>query len=721
VLKHVNSGSFNAEASDTAHRKTIPAPSQLTSEPNFRLIAESSADVILKIGSDGLANYVSPSCAKVFGRPPEELIGDGSPAFVLPEYLPELEELRARIIAGECSEAVSTFRVLRGDGEVIWVESNARLIRDLQTGEAGEMTVVMRDITDRKELEQRLATLAANFDIALSNMHQGLCLFDRDERLVFSNRRVFELFGITPGDSPPGTHYRDFLQICRSSLSGEPSTDGALEEAYRRHRACINLPEGGLIIAQLAEDCVLAITHRPLPEGGWVTTYEDITERRRTEERIAHMALHDSLTDLPNRAAFSQSLDLALKQAAGGETRVAAIAIDLDRFKEINDSRGHAAGDDFLKILATRLILAIEQGEFIARVGGDEFAAAKAYVDQRDLEDFIHRLEQALSLPIEIGNTSLTPAASIGIATAPQDGETRETLLNNADLAMYRAKRMVDQHICFYEPRMDEIARSRRLLAADIKRGMERAEFSLAYQVQRSLSTKAVLGYEALLRWCHPARGQVSPVEFIPIAEESGAILELGEWALRRACADAVKWEGAEKVAVNLSPVQFAHRDLPGLVRSILLETGLSPHRLELEITESTLIGDKNRALHILRQIKAMGVTIAIDDFGTGYSSLDTLSSFPFDKIKIDRSFLADASAKPQAAAIIRAVVALGQSMCVPVLAEGVETEEQLSMLQQQGCQEGQGYLLGRPGPYGGRSDALACASVKARPSGNVA
>ena len=427
-----------------------------------------------------------------------------------------------------------------------------------------------------------------------------------------------------------------------------------------------------------------------------------IDDRTRSDafRRLHHLAMNDALTGLPNRANFNDYLDREIDRAKVLGCKVAIVGIDLDRFKEINDLWGHGAGDLALKTLAGRMSALLQEGEFVARLGGDEFAGIKRMKGQSDLVDFVSRLETALSAPVRIADFETATGASLGVAIYPNDAHNRETLVNNADLAMYRAKANVTQAVCFYEQAMDEAVRANRTLANDLRDAVENGQLDLHYQVQTSVPTGDIRGYEALLRWKHPTRGNIPPLEFIPLAEENGLILPVGEWVLRTACREAASWEHPYKVAVNLSPVQFAHADLPKLIHEILLETGLRPSRLELEITESTIIADKNRTLNVLRRIKALGVTIAIDDFGTGYSSLETLRAFPFDKIKLDRSFMSEVETSPQAKAIIRAVLALGQSLDIPVLAEGVETPNQLSILRAEGCNEAQGFLLGRPAPF---------------------
>ncbi|MHB2264031.1 putative bifunctional diguanylate cyclase/phosphodiesterase [Aliihoeflea sp. PC F10.4] len=417
-------------------------------------------------------------------------------------------------------------------------------------------------------------------------------------------------------------------------------------------------------------------------------------------DALRRMALYDALTNLPNRVSYTDHTERELSLAASTGEKCAVLGIDLDRFKEINDTQGHGAGDTVLRIIGQRLTDALRGSEFVARMGGDEFAATKRYRYDHELEEFVRRIEAVLFSEVRIGEFSTSPGASIGIATWPSDGETVDRLTANADLAMYRAKADHTRAICYYETGMDEQARARRELAADLRHALENDEFEIHYQVQMQVAApQNVIGYEILLRWTHPLRGSVPPSTFIPVAEETGLIIPIGEWVLRTACKAAAAWERPDRIAVNLSALQLAHADISDLVAGILAETGLAPERLELELTESCIIQDKKRSLDTLRRIRALGVTIAIDDFGTGYSSLDTLRSFPFDRIKLDRSFMSELEDSMQSRAIIRAVLALSRSLDISVLAEGVETPRQLELLRQEGCDEAQGFLLGRPGP----------------------
>ena len=415
--------------------------------------------------------------------------------------------------------------------------------------------------------------------------------------------------------------------------------------------------------------------------------------------RLHHMASNDALTGLLNRAGFQNELQARFRATRAGRTQIGFCAIDLNRFKEVNDVHGHEAGDSVLALLAERMRDAMGPGDMVARIGGDEFVVVTTFVDHGQLTALANRLDEALKKPAEFPHFSARVGASIGVAVYPRDARDAETLANNADLAMYRAKSNGSLAPCYYDSELDEAIRERRELANDLRMAIDRNELEMHYQLQASVVTREITGYEALLRWTHPQRGPIPPAVFIPIAEENGLILALGEWVLRRACTDAIGWDHESKVAVNVSPLQLAHVDLPQLFHQIMLETGLPPRRLEIELTESAIMDDRERALHVLRQIKAMGVGVALDDFGTGYSSLETLRAFPFDKIKLDRFFVSELEGSPQATAIIRAVMALGRSLSIPILAEGIETQDQLDVLIREGCDEVQGFLLGYPGP----------------------
>jgi len=553
-----------------------------------------------------------------------------------------------------------------------------------------------RQLADAEQITE-VTTL---FELATTHMAQGLCLFGRDGHLEFHNNRISNLFGDRIGDHDLiGMHFRDLAMALQGT--SQPVTDAPREEAEHRIDGIISKIISGETcdyMRTMNDGRIIRFLHSPIVDGGWVTTIDDVTSEQRSQAQVAHLAYHDPLTSLLNRAAFNERVDAAVSIASETDVNFAVVAIDLDRFKEINDSYGHLVGDQVLKALGTRLSTGLKEGETIARLGGDEFAALKMFNSIESLREFLDRIESALFARIVTDQVTVSTAGSIGVAVFPDDGGDRSRLLNNADLAMYRAKAEFDRRLCYYEHDMDEYARERRAMSKDLWLAVENNGFHLAYQVQKSVESDEITGYEVLLRWNRPGHGLVPPMDFIPIAEESGAITAIGAWVLRTACYAAAAWPEKYKIAVNISAVQLGQMELVTTVRDVLLQTGLAASRLELEVTETSIIADKQRALHILRQIKAMGVSVAIDDFGTGYSSLDTLRSFPFDKIKIDRSFMADVDNNDQSKAIVRAILALGKSLSVPVLAEGVETSSQLDVLRAEGCNEAQGYFLGRPG-----------------------
>ncbi len=421
-----------------------------------------------------------------------------------------------------------------------------------------------------------------------------------------------------------------------------------------------------------------------------------MTDHTRARDQIAHMALHDPLTELPNRAAFNGKLAATVATAASASKTFSLLSIDLDRFKEVNDVFGHAAGDELLCEIGRRLRDAAA-GAFLARLGGDEFALIITDPAQSS-EAVAARLQQAMTADIAVGDERVHMGLSIGVAAFPSDGADVTALIANADAALYRAKTAGGGTIRFFEATMDERLRERRALQHELNTAIDNAELTLYYQPQARVGGE-MIGFEALVRWHHPLRGVIPPGTFIPLAEESNLIAEMGEWILREACREAASWPTPLTVAVNLSPIQFRHGDLPSMVHTILLETGLAPHRLELEITEGVLINDFTRAVAMLRRLKALGVSIAMDDFGTGYSSLSYLQSFPFDKIKIDRTFISNLAENHYSATIVRAVIGLGRGLNLPVLAEGVETAAQLEFLARESCDEVQGYHIGRPAP----------------------
>jgi diguanylate cyclase (GGDEF)-like protein len=436
-----------------------------------------------------------------------------------------------------------------------------------------------------------------------------------------------------------------------------------------------------------------------MPGGGWVSTHQDVTEQRSTEMRIRHLARHDSLTDLPNRLMFRETMEAAKARIDRGQM-LAVLAIDLDHFKAVNDTLGHGAGDAVLTMVADRLRACCRETDMVARLGGDEFAVLSAQVDRpNDAAVLAARIVKQIGEPFVLDTHNVMIGASVGIALAPGDGSDADTLLNNADLALYRAKKEGRGAFHFFEQSMDAALQQRRAVEQGLRQALTRNEFRLVFQPLFNLVQNRICGLEALLRWYHPERGTIAPAEFVPIAEETGLIVAIGAWVLRESCKAAAHWPEDVSISVNLSTLQFRNRNLVDEVEQALQQSGLNPARLELEITESLLLADGPATLAVLHDLRKLGVRVAMDDFGTGYSSLAYLRSFPFDKIKIDQSFVKELSSKEDSRAIVGAVIGLGRSLGMATIAEGIETEDQLQVVRDQGCTEVQGFLLSPPLP----------------------
>jgi len=575
-----------------------------------------------------------------------------------------------------------------------------------------------RLIDSEAQLAQKSDELkAANdrLDAAMNNVPQGVCMFDADMRLTVSNAHYLEMYGLAPSEVAPGCDLRDILakRVAQSNFPAD------LDCYIADLRAQLDQGRPFRAITRLQDGRVISVANQPTMGGGWVAMHEDITERQRAEEKVAHMARHDALTDLPNRAYFSDEMENLL---AGMRTSAAPFNVflfDLDLFKSVNDSLGHPIGDELLRAIAQRLEnLGLGAGR-VARVGGDEFAVLQAVEgDARENAVVLaKRLQLALCAPYRIEGHQIVIGISIGIALAPEHGTSQNELFKNADLALYRAKsgRLGYQ---LYEPGMDAEAQLRRELEIDLRDALAQQQFVLHYQTIVDVPNRRICGAEALIRWNHPRRGLLAPDKFIPLTEELGLIIPIGEWVLRQACRDAVTWPEHVKIAVNLSAVQFRSGNLLHGVTEALVDSGLSPRRLELEITESVLLDATPESLAVLHQLKATGIAIVLDDFGTGYASLSYLRMFPFDKIKIDKSFVAEFSSRADCAAIVCAVTGLGRSLQLDTTGEGVETAEQFELLRAAGCTQVQGFLFDRPVPI----DALDVgASIDERLVGRVA
>ncbi|MEH2497299.1 diguanylate cyclase (GGDEF)-like protein [Bradyrhizobium sp. AZCC 1678] len=538
--------------------------------------------------------------------------------------------------------------------------------------------------------DRRLAAERRQLSIAVNNIPQGLVLYDASARIIICNQPYLDMFGLSPDVAKPGCTMQRL--IAHRKQTG--SFDGDVDEFCNAIIKTVSLGKATRQLTEAPGGRAIEIINRPLKGGGWVATIEDVTSRRRAEEKIAHLAHYDGLTDLPNRILFRERLEQSLKAIRPGE-QLAVLYIDIDEFKSVNDALGHPIGDELLKGVAERLRGCLKETDVAARLGGDEFAVIQTAIKDRpettQLVDVIH---SAIRQPLECLGHLITTDASIGIAVAPGDGVDLDQLLKNADLALYGAKGDGRRTYRFFETGMDQRAKARRSLELELRQAINNGGLETYYQPVVNIEDGKISSCEALLRWRHPERGMISPAEFIPIAEDSGLINQLGLWVLNTACAEAVTWPDHVRVAVNVSPVQFRSPSLALNVAAALAACGLPASRLELEITEAVLIRDDEAALDMLHQLRKLGVRIALDDFGTGYSSLSYLQRFPFDKIKIDRSFIKDIAGPGASSSIVQAVVNIAAASDMTTTAEGVETEQQRNLLYILGCDEMQGYLF---------------------------
>ena len=613
------------------------------------------------------------------------------------------------------SQCRSEFNVEIGS-DLRTLDSN-RVIAFNERNEPAFLIALFEDVTDRKSLSKELENAKKFLETVLDNIPVSLMVQQISTgRYLFANRGAEVILGRKREDAI-GLTVPEMLRPEEAKL------------IVSRDQAAIR---GRTPIAEehpisTRDGLRLFLTRRVtvLDEAGepqyLIKTHEDVTDRRQTEARMAHMAYHDGLTDLPNRPAFLQALSQMIDACGETSEEFAVLSIDLDGLKEVNDVFGHAIGDKLL-IEVSRRVDAAVGGGVVARLGGDEFGVIIDGAQPAAGLLIAERISAALAEEFPIEGKSVRTGVTTGISLFPRDGHDPAALLANSGAALFRAKSQSRGSISIFEPQMDQQLRDRRVLHQDLSAAIRNGELSLHYQPQaragQTVVDADITGFEALARWIHPTRGFVPPGDFIPLAEESGLIVEMGEWILRQACLEAASWPVPLQIAVNLSPAQFMHGDLVGLVHSILLETGLQPGRLELEITEGVLIEDFDRGVALLRRLKALGVRISMDDFGSGYSSLTYLQAFPFDKIKIDRAFVINLGLNPQSAAIVRAVIGLGHGLDVAIVAEGVETHEQLCFLASEGCDGVQGYFIGRPAPiaqYAALVGRIAAAAPAAR------
>jgi diguanylate cyclase (GGDEF)-like protein len=609
------------------------------------------------------------------GTPPEQFFASYSRE-LLQNRSGARSKSRERLSGGRIIESAHVFSPGLG-----WVVTHEDVTEEIASSEI---------VQERKrQLEKQNLRL----DAAVNNISQGLCMYDAKGRLVICNAPYARIYDLPDNLLRPGTQLEEILGY----LFDKGMSSGGDREGYLNwRRDVIARQEYGKTVHTI-NGRIIVMQHHPMADGGWVSTHEDITEQRQIEEQVNHLVRYDTLTDLPNRMHFLEEMERAETALLRGE-KAAVLSINLDHFKAVNDTMGHAVGDAVLRQAAARLLAATRTSDVLARLAGDEFALLLRPIDSPvEAAGIAEQLIMAIAAPFEVNGKEVLVGASVGIAMAPGDGASTDALMKNADLALHKAKREGRSVYHFFEPGMDASLQRRRVIEAGLQTALQRQELHLVYQPLIRLKDNAVSCFEALLRWDHPVLGAVSPAEFIPVAEETGIIVPIGEWVLRQACAAATSWPGDIRVAVNLSPIQFKNRNLADLVQTVLDQTGLAPHRLELEITESLLLADSEPVLATLHGLRSSGIRIAMDDFGTGYSSLSYLRSFPFDKIKIDRSFMRGLTGRDDDMAIIKAIVGLGHSLGMSTTAEGIETKAQLDAVREQGCDEVQGFYFSRP------------------------
>ncbi len=601
-------------------------------------------------------------------------------------------------------------RMNLGKSELTVLAKNLEMAKREVEQAHSEVTRSNENLKRRNKILQlhdvEIQTSNQRFDAALNNITQGLLMVDGAHRLIICNERFREIFQLSEAQTRTGDIVGKAPVNFAEIFAAELQTDVQLEEEgdfarlIARQNAMSKSTASVAFTFETETGKIISISQKPIPEGGWVATYEDITQRQRSEERITHLAHHDPLTNLPNRIQLRNRMQLELEKAPHHKSDLTLFYMDLDHFKSVNDTFGHSVGDMLLTQVSARLQTVFGAGNLVFRIGGDEFAAMHfGKTSKAHLGQMCQTIIAALRETFFIESHQLRVGICIGLARVNAQNFEFDTLITNADLALFQAKKSGRNTYRFFEPSMKQEIESRRSLEFDIETGIREGQFALHYQPIVDANTLEIVCFEALLRWNHPTRGPISPGQFIPVAEESGLIVPLGEWALRQACKDASAWKTQTRVAVNLSAVQFKSGQISKTVFSALAAARLAPHLLELEITESILLQDSEETLATLHQLRSFDIRISMDDFGTGYSSLSYLRSFPFDKIKIDRSFITEVSERDDCRAIVRTIVELGRSLKMVTLAEGVETKEQFEAVKDMGCNQIQGFYFGSAVP----------------------
>lgn len=673
------------------------------------------ACVAAKNIEDGRYIFANRAYERFWGFSRDQVVGKNARELFGPKSAASIEATDRAALLAPKGQYRNEFEVEVQRDQTRRMVASIRIVVRNESNKPEFLLVVFEDVTDRQSLSMELESTKKFLELVVDNIPVALIVEQvKDGRYLLANRSAETILN-RRREEATGLTASDIFNAKEAKLII------ARDEAAIKKRGMITeehpiSTKDGLRLFLTRRATVLNDAGEP---QYLIKTHEDVTNRRQTESRMAHMAYHDGLTDLPNRAAFLQALNQMIEACEGTDEEFAVLCVDLDGLKEVNDVFGHALGDKLLIEVAQRL-QDTARGGLVARLSGDEFGLI---IDGKQPDAGLalaQQIGEALAPEFHIDGRAVRAGLTTGMSIFPHNGPDGASLLANAGAALFRAKQKSRGTISLYQPEMDQQIRDRRVLHQDLSKAIKNGELSLAFQPQgiarNSVAESEIIGFEALARWQHPVRGQVSPAEFIPIAEESGLIVEMGEWILRQVCREAASWPKPLQVAVNLSPAQFMHGDVVGLVHSILIETGLAPGRLELEITEGVLIEDFDRGLALLRRLKALGVRISMDDFGSGYSSLSYLQAFPFDKIKIDRAFIMNLGRNPQSAAIVRAVIDLGHGLEMSIIAEGVETIDQLAFLAREGCDGVQGYLLGKPLPIGqyaglvGRVEAMELA-----------
>ncbi|HEX7790299.1 MAG TPA: EAL domain-containing protein [Afipia sp.] len=671
---------------------------QLATTKNFleSVIDNIPVCVAAKSIEDGRYILANRAFEQFSGLSRHQIIGNTAHEVYLPEAAHAVTEADHDAVVSETSQTQTEMLIEhRGAKRLV---ACTRVIARNEKNEPEFLVALFEDVTDRKSLSREIQSAKKFLELVVDNIPVALTVKRlSDGQYVLANRGA-EATLSRQREDVIGRTIDNIYNPADAKFILKRDEDAVRKKGIVTEEHPIQT-ENGLRLFLTRRVTVLDEAGEP---QYLIKTNEDITDRREAESRMAHMAYHDSLTGLPNRAAFLKALSQMIDACYDTDEEFAVLSVDLDRLKEINDVFGHEVGDKLLIEISRRLEQAAPGG-VVARLSGDEFGLIIDGVQPEAAKALAARLSEAMRSEFFFEGRSVRMGLTIGVSVFPHNGRDAEALLTNADAALFRAKAKSRGSVNFFDAEMDQQLRDRRVLHQELSRAIRHGELSLHYQPQaralHNISGDHVLGFEALARWIHPTRGFVPPGDFIPLAEESGLIVEMGEWILRQACREAATWPKPLQISVNLSPAQFMHGDLVGLVHSILLETGLAPGRLELEITEGVLIEDFDRGLSLLRRLKALGVRIAMDDFGSGYSSLTYLQSFPFDKIKIDRAFVMNLGCNTQSAAIIRAMIGLGHGLDISIVAEGVETQEQLSFLADEACDQVQGYFLGKPAP----------------------